>query len=320
MHNVECPLKAVLLSQALTKDSDMDKEQIYSKCGFYCNRCPAFKDNSRTEADRERGSALWEKYFGLHFKSDIVRCEGCQATSPWKTGNLLPDRTCPIRACAVYNGVATCAHCSFFPCEEYSKRVPGADLRRQRERAANIKISDDEYLENMEPFEGQTHLIQLRATIRPEDILPPKQFSAKENIASFPRETTLTADKQRQMRQLHSLLRTVFSQQAANYAGQVLMERKKPYLWGIMWVMGLYGEIKDGKLVLESAVCVDRKECSRLVRKRDTTLYEPVRDVVDSLKPFGIQIEFKPYKKKWELHLSIDDNAGGAVILEALKM
>jgi hypothetical protein len=122
------------------------------------------------------------------------------------------------------------------------------------------------------------------------------------------------------MRQLHSLLRTVFSQQAANYAGQVLMERKKPYLLGIIWVMGLYGEIKDRKLVLDSAVCGDRKECSRLVRKRDNTLYEPVQDVVENLKPFGIQIEFKPYKKKWELNLSIDDNAGGSVILEALKI
>lgn len=297
----------------------MAKELIYSKCGFYCSRCPAFKDNSCTEADRLRGSSVWEKYFGLHFKPEIVRCEGCQSPEPWKTGNLLPDRRCPIRACAVHNDVPTCAHCSLFPCEEYSKRVPGADLRLQREKAANIRISDDEYQEHLEPFDGQSHLKKLRATLRLEDIVSPKQFTSSEHIEPFPRNTNFTLDKQGEMRQLHSLLRTAFSQQATNYAGQVLIERKKPYLWGIIWVMGLYGELRAEKLVLESAVCGDRKECSRLVRKRDNTLYEPVRDVVNSLKKFGIQIEFKPSKKSWTLTLSIDKAVGGSAILKALK-
>ena len=136
----------------------MDKGRIYSKCGFYCNYCPAYIDNSRTQEDREHGSALWEKYFGLHFKPDIVRCDGCQSTSPWKTGNLLPDRTCPIRACAVYNEVVTCAQCSVFPCSEYSKRVPGGELRKQREKAANITFTDNEYQKYIEPFVGQVHL------------------------------------------------------------------------------------------------------------------------------------------------------------------
>lgn len=295
------------------------KDRIYSKCGFHCNRCPAFKDNSRTELDRERGSALWEKYFGLHFKPDIVRCEGCQATEPWKTGNLLPDRSCPIRACAVHNDVVTCAHCSLFPCEEYSRRVPGADLRRQREIAANIKISDEEYQDYLEPFDGQTHLREIHATLRAEEIAPPKKLSYKERIAPFPRETKLTPKKQKEMKQLHSLLSKVFSQKADNYAGQTLLERGKPYLWEIIWVMGLYGELKDDKLVLDSSVCGEKKECSRLVRKRDSTLYVPVQDVVNSLKKYGIQIEFKPSKKNWTLTLSIGDVTDGSSIPNSLK-
>ena len=298
----------------------MTKERIYSKCGFYCNRCPAYKDNSLTEADRKRGSALWEKYFGLHFKSDIVRCEGCQSTAPWKTGNLLPDRACPIRACAVYNDVATCAHCYLFPCEEYSKRVPGANLRQQRESAANIKISDEEYQDYLEPFDGQTHLKELHATLRAEEIVLPKQFSAEERVTPFPGKTDLTPDKQKEMKQLHLLLCKVFSQQAPNYASQILLERKKPFLWGIIWVMGLYGEFGGDRLVLESSICGDRKECSRLVRKRDNALYEPVQDVVNSLKKHGIQIEFRPSKKNWTLTLSVDESIGGSSILESLKV
>ena len=65
--------------------------------------------------------------------------------------------------------------------------------------------------------------------------------------------------------------------------------------------MGLYGELRGERLVLESSICGDRKECSRLVRKRDNTLYEPVQDVVNTLKKYGIQIEFKPSKKNWTL-------------------
>jgi hypothetical protein len=297
----------------------MGKEIIYSKCGFHCNRCPAYKDNSATEAGRQRGSEMWRRYFGLDFKSDIVRCEGCQSSEPWKSGNILPDRMCSIRACAVHNGVPTCAHCASFPCEEYLKRVPGAGLRQQREAAANTRFTDDEYLENLEPFEGQPHLKQLHGTIRAEDIIQPKPFSAGGDIAPFPAESTTLSGKQDEMKRLHSLLSLIFAQKADNYAGQVLLERKKVYLRGVMWVIGLYGVFKDGKLVLGSAVCGDRKECSRLVRKSDNRLHGAIQEAVDSLNQFGLHVSFEPIKKSWTLTLSIDKNAGGTATLQALK-
>ncbi|MBN1190385.1 MAG: DUF3795 domain-containing protein [Dehalococcoidales bacterium] len=297
----------------------MEKKALYSKCGFFCNCCPAYKDNSRTMADRERGSALWEKYFGLHFKADIVRCEGCQSPAPWKTGNLLPDRACPVRACATYNEVETCAHCSLFPCEEYLKRVPGAELRRQREKAANIAIPDDEYLKYIELYEGQLHLKQLHAALGPDEITPPKPFSADVDVVTFPASTNLTPDKQEEMRQLHSILEKIFSTKAVSYIDQVLLERKRPYLHMLIWVIGLYGRPENENLVLESAVCVDKKECSRLVRKKDNTLFEPFQEVINSLKQYGIQIEFKPSGKNWTLILGIEESAGGPAVLTALK-
>lgn len=297
----------------------MEKGQIYSKCGFYCNRCPAYIDNSRTQEDRERGSALWEKYFGIHFKPDIVKCEGCQSSAPWKTGNLLPDRTCLIRACAVYNEVLTCAHCSLFPCAEYSKRVPGTELRRQREKAANNTFTDDEYKKYIDPFEGQVHLKELHSTLKLEELVPPKQFSVDINVTPFPINTNLTPEKEEEMRRLHSLLGNIFSKKAANYVDQLLLERKKPYLWVLLWVMGLYGELREENLVLESAAHRDRIECSRLVRKRDNTLHELIQDAVERLKKSGIQIEFKPSKRDWSLTLGVDKSIGGSSINTALK-
>jgi hypothetical protein len=124
------------------------------KCGFDCGRCPAFQANSKSDEDRKRGAATWERYFGLHFKPDVLACHGCQEAKPWKNGNLLPDRSCPIRACAVYNGVQTCAHCTSFPCDEYSRRVPGPGPRREREDAAGMEFSDAEWQQHLEPYDG----------------------------------------------------------------------------------------------------------------------------------------------------------------------
>ncbi len=297
----------------------MDTTSVCSKCGFHCSRCPAFENNSRTEADRKRGSALWEKYFGLHFKPDVVRCEGCQANAPWKDGNLLPDRTCPIRACAVFNGAATCAHCSLFQCDEYSRRVPGADLRQQRERAIGLTIGDDEYLEHIEPFEGQTHLVRIRTALTAADITPPREFSDATGVVPFPQTTNLPADIREEMRLLHALLEDLFTVRATTYAGKVLALRGMPYLWGIMWVMGLYGSLSGGRLVLESALHGDKKECSRLVRKTDTTLHSSIRQAVDTLTGHGVPVEFRPLGKNWTLTLGIEPARGGPAVLQGLK-
>src|SRR5665254_7998 len=98
----------------------MEVEMNIGKCGSYCHKCPAYVGNTGTEEDRKKGSQAWERYFGLHFKPKVIKCAGCQATDPWKTGNLLPSRMCLIRSCTLFNKVETCAHCAEFPCKEYT--------------------------------------------------------------------------------------------------------------------------------------------------------------------------------------------------------
>ncbi len=291
----------------------------YSKCGFSCSQCPAFKNNSRTKEARKRGSIVWEKYYGLHFDPDIVKCGGCQSSAPWKSGNLLPDRRCVIRACAVYNGVETCAYCSLFPCDEYSKRVPDSDLKRQREEASHIQIDDSEYLEYIEPFEGQTHLKELHSVLQPEEIVMPKEFSGSGKLLPFPEKPGSNSKNIRAMRHLHLLLGKAFCAKAANYAAQILLDRKKAYIYGTLWVTGLYGELKGNKLVLESTKCQFKKECLRLVRKRDNTLHDAVQDAVNNLEKYGMRFDFKPSNKDWTLTLEIGEIDGGLAVLKALK-
>ena len=290
----------------------------YGKCGFDCGRCPAFRANSRTEEDRRRGAAVWEKYFGLHFKAGVPSCEGCQAEAPWKTGNLLPDRACPIRACAVHNGAATCAHCSLFPCREYVRRVPGPSLRHDREMAAGTTISDDEWNAHLEPYDGQTHLAALRLTIQPSAIVSPKPIH-KTAVAPFPSRTNLSPRRQDQMQRLHSILSKALSRSADTYAEQVLLDRERPYVAGLLWVIGLHGRLEDGRLVLRSGDHPDRKECQRLIRKADNSPTKTTQGAITALAEAGITIGYQASKTSWTLTLNAGALAGSDGLPGRLK-
>ena len=282
------------------------------KCGFDCGRCPAFQADSKSDEERKRGAATWERYFGLHFKPDVLACDGCQEERPWRNGNLLPDRSCPIRACAVYNGVPTCAQCASFPCEEYSRRVPGPGLRREREDAAGIKFSDDEWRQHLEPYDGQTHLTALHATIARNLLVTPKEFSAGPQ-APFPATTTLGKRSEQEMKDLHSLLSHIFSHTGLTYAEHVLIERQRPYIAGLLWVMGLFGRLEDGQLVLDSADHPDRKECQRLIRKSDNTPHKATQQAISALAEFGVRIESQRHKKGWTITMRCDGPSEGLV-------
>jgi len=62
--------------------------------------------------------------------------------------------------------------------------------------------------------------------------------------------------------------------------------------------MSLYGELREENLVLESTAHRDRTECSRLVRKRDNALYEPIQDAVERLKKSGKPVYIGSYNLK----------------------
>ncbi len=282
---------------------------IYGKCGFECGRCQAFKANSQTEEDRRRGAAIWGQYFGLHFKADVLFCEGCQSEAPWKTGRLLPDRACTIRACAIHNGANTCAHCSLFPCKEYVRRVPGPSLRHEREAAAKRTISDAEWKAHLEPYDGQSHLATLHLTIQPGDVVSPRPFQ-KASVAPFPATTNLSVRRREQMQALHSVLTRALSRTGDTYAEQILIQRGRPYVAGLLWVMGLYGKLEDGSLVLRSADYPDRNECARLIRRADNNPHKTTQQAITALADAGITIGYEASNTGWTLTLNAATQAG----------
>ncbi|UCD92455.1 MAG: DUF3795 domain-containing protein [Methanobacteriota archaeon] len=143
-------------------------KDFFAKCGCNCGHCLAFKGNSKTDEDRQRCSDGWHRYLGAKLKPEICYCNGCQSSNPWKSGNILPDRSCNIRPCALHVGVKTCAYCYAYPCEDLEGRIPGEDFRERTESLIGEPVPEDDYLAFLEPYEGLKHLKEMRAGLNSE--------------------------------------------------------------------------------------------------------------------------------------------------------
>ena len=99
-----------------------------SYCGIPCVKvCPLYK--ATQENDVEMKKILYErqemkKKFGLDFDPDKVFCHTCKpGDKPKKVGM----DTCPVRQCALANGVESCVQCANLDAcdKEYWKKWPG---------------------------------------------------------------------------------------------------------------------------------------------------------------------------------------------------
>jgi hypothetical protein len=297
-------------------------KDIFARCGCNCGRCPAYKENAKTEKDRQRCSEGWGKYLGAKLKPEICLCEGCHAAKPWKTGNVLPDRMCCIRPCAIKTGVKNCAYCYAFPCEDLTGRIPGEDFRERVESGMGEKMPEDDYLAFIEPYEGLKHLKEIRASLKPEDIVKKVELPPiRARIVDFPEDLPFSKKENAAFEAVHGLISKVLSPRADTYARQLAMKRRKHHILGFLWVSGLYGELKEGgsQLILDSKEHGSRAECRWMVRKRDNTLAGTMAQGFRILKSYGVKGEFVPSKKEWLMKLSFGKKAGGTAALKALK-
>lgn len=297
-------------------------KDIFAKCGCNCGHCRAYKENAKTEDDRQRCSEGWEKYIGAKLKPDICYCEGCHAAEPWKSGNVLPDRMCNIRPCAKKTGVKNCAYCYAYPCEDLTGRIPGEDFREKVESGLGAKIPEDDYLAFIEPYEGLKHLKEIRDSLKPGDIAEKAEIQPiRARIVGSPEDLPFSKKERGAFEAVHGLLSKVLSPSADTYARQLALRRRKHHILGLLWVSGLYGELdRDGShLVIDSKEHGSRAECRWMVRKRDNTVSGMITQCFQILKDYGVRGEFVPSKKDWLMKLSFGKKAGGVTALKALK-
>jgi thiamine biosynthesis protein ThiC len=105
------------------------EDKIIAYCGLVCSECPAYiATQADDRAALERVAAQWRKQFNApQITADSVICDGCLGDNGGRLSGYCS--MCEIRACAVEQDVANCAHCAEYACEKlegFFRHAPGA--------------------------------------------------------------------------------------------------------------------------------------------------------------------------------------------------
>ena len=135
-------------------------KKIIARCGFRCDLCPAYVQNSSTAADRISGAAGWSKYFRLKVAPASMRCYGCLAEKG--KGFEFPAGDCAVNCCVVKGNLANCSECGDYPCKALNERMTGVEKVIKRFRN---KIPKKEFDRFIAPYDARTTLGKLRHTV-----------------------------------------------------------------------------------------------------------------------------------------------------------
>jgi hypothetical protein len=299
-------------------------KNLYSKCGINCSRCPSYRENLRTDEDRQRCSEGWARYLDFRLSPGKLRlCDGCQTPDDL---NPVRYQSCYVRRCAVRNGIETCAHCSAYPCEDVPTVSLPADARERTAARLGAPIPEEDYLTFIEPYEGLKHLEEIRASLGPKDIIEMTRVSAGAAIVSFPDNLPFSEEEISAFEALHRLLAGLEVADGVSYARQKKLKKRRRELLRILWAFGLFGEPEeDGgpHLVIDGETYLAQKMHSG---------YSRMQEYFEALEKHGVHCEHVPLteegwltpggalrKRGWCMKISFGDKAGGPSVLRALR-
>jgi len=296
---------------------------LIGKCGFNCGHCPSYKENLKTQEDRQRCSDGWHKYHGFRMKPEkLLRCDGCLAPDEEKPIRYI---NCLIRRCAVFNGVETCAHCSAYACEDVKAHSSG--LTREKIAARfGIEVPDKGYLAFIGPYEGIKHLDEIRASLGSEDIVEMTKVSLRPRTTDFPDDLPFSKKETSAFRTLHRLLAAMECIDGISHARKEMLNKRRQHFLKMLWAFGLFGKLsKKGGLHLE----IDSE--TYLAQKIQSD-YSKVKDYFRILGNYGVHCDLVPLVEKgwltpkgslrkgnWFMKMSFSDDVGGASALRALQ-
>lgn len=95
-------------------------ESIIAYCGLPCGDCPAYRATQAGDGDMlHRVLVQWREAFDApHLTVADILCDGCQPDDGRLCGYC---RYCKIRPCAMKRGIANCAYCDQYACEELER-------------------------------------------------------------------------------------------------------------------------------------------------------------------------------------------------------
>ena len=100
-------------------------------CGLDCEGCDArIATVNNDDALREKVAKLWSELNGVPITPDMIFCDGCRMN-----GRKTPycESLCPIRQCALEEGVSTCGGCGeMLTCKKVGMILENNDEARKR--------------------------------------------------------------------------------------------------------------------------------------------------------------------------------------------
>jgi hypothetical protein len=310
-------------------------EDLFSKCGARCSHCPAYRENVRSDDDRQRCSDGWHKYLGPRVTADRCYCDGCQTPDDENPILVYGRGGCNIRRCAVKNGVETCAQCAVYPCEPVRTQFSfDSESREQIAARLGTPVPDADYASFIEPYELHRHLNEIRVSLGPQDIVEPaKPPPFKPKTADFPARLPYPAQETSAFKALHRLIGTLNTINANTFIMQHRLKKRRQDLLRLLWTFGLAGELQEeggGRLtlVLDGDIYYQHKLPGQHTR---------VLSLHRALEEHGVHCEIVPlgeewlmpsgwmrqrgrnWDKGWLMKMAFDDEAGGDIALRALK-
>jgi hypothetical protein len=188
------------------------------------------------------------------------------------------------------------------------------------------RIPEEDYLVFVEPYEGIKHLDEIRASLGSEDVVEMSKVSLEPRLADFPGDLPFPGRRKAAYEALHRLIGAVEAVDGISYAWREVLKKRRRHLLKILWAFGRFGELEEEgglHLVLDSRTYLAQKIHSN---------YSVVKDYLKALGEYGVQCEHVPVAEEgwltptnalrkggWYMRMSLDDDVGGVLVLDALR-
>jgi hypothetical protein len=314
--------------------------RLVAKCGIDCGVCPwgPFPRKGMTAEEFERYRSKSKRILGyMPIKTPCLTCQIADSKIP--KGAKLPNRKCLIRQCVDKTGVTNCAYCSRFPCDTV-KSTGGVWTRENIEEKLGAPISEEEYQTFVKPFEGISRLENIRASLKPEEIVEPAKILTPETrIVDFPENLPLSKEETASFKAVHQLLATIKlsslgMRDTDTFAQQHRLINRRAHVLRFLWILGCYGKFEremNAHLVVDAGTY----EANRGSEKK-LVIWSFVKETVFKvLSEFGVcceRVALKGVKeedlvtgtgymrsKGWIMKMSFDEKIGGKATIKALQ-
>ncbi|MHA2472722.1 MAG: DUF3795 domain-containing protein [Promethearchaeota archaeon] len=266
-------------------------KQIISRCGNLCSECP-WSMNMRKKIgmeDWDNYSKEVKKYTGYKpIKYEWEGCVGCLTPNEDLPNHPFFNflKTCRTRKCGTHNEVDNCAYCGRFPCANTVARNDYT-IEKVSEKVGS-KIDDKTYDQYIRMFDSMTNLKNIRSELKDNQIKNPKPISKKTDI------TALKVDfKNENFKRIYEKFMEIANSDLGikgidTFAGYEQYMQRKDFLWRFIWILGLFGTIKENTLRIDSVTLYENRNPITLPSNEEQwAIY------FDILKQFGITTEIE---------------------------